>query len=256
VFRAPSGSAARFLIVFESDAYGSRAIGDYRDLATNMPSYLSQAGFNNVRADFAGDTAISSQIAGIALEDVLRVGAVVVVLELALLLLFLRSLLAPPLLLLITVLLLMASLGLTASISQAVLDQAALSFLVPIAAMVLLLSLGADYNLFLIGKVWSAQRSRPFTLALETAATESSSTILTAGLALTASFAILAVVPLVSFRQIALAMSIGLLADTLLVRPLLVPALLATLRRLATWPAPRQKVEARPAPSEARGSEN
>jgi RND superfamily putative drug exporter len=256
VFRAPSGSAARFLIVFESDAYGSRAIGDYRDLAENMPSYLSHAGFNSMRADFAGDTAISSQIAGIALEDVLRVGAVVIVLELALLLLYLRSLLAPPLLLLITVLLLMASLGLTASISQAVLDQAALSFLVPIAAMVLLLSLGADYNLFLIGKVWSAQRSRPFTLALETAATESSSTILTAGLALTASFAILAVVPLASFRQIALAMSIGLLADTLLVRPLLVPALLATLRRLATWPAPRQKVEARPAPSEARGSEN
>ena len=58
-------------------------------------------------------------------------------------------------------------------------------------------------------------------------------------LALTTSFAILAIVPLASFRQIALAMSIGLLADTLVIRPLLVPALLASLRRLATWPAPQ-----------------
>jgi RND superfamily putative drug exporter len=104
--------------------------------------------------------------------------------------------------------------------------------------MVLLLSLGADYNLFLIGQVWSAQRRQPFSLALRHAATETSSTILTAGLALTASFAILAIVPLASFRQMALAMSIGLLADTLVIRPLLVPALLASLRRLATWPAP------------------
>jgi RND superfamily putative drug exporter len=48
---------------------------------------------------------------------------------------------------------------------------------------------------------------------------------------------------LVSFRQIALAMTIGLLADTLVIRPFLVPALLASLRRVATWPAPRYEAE-------------
>jgi RND superfamily putative drug exporter len=246
ILKAPSGNAARFLIVFEFDPYGSRAIEDYRALAGRMPAMLGEAGLDGVEANFAGDTAISSQVSGIAVEDLLQVGAIVIVLELFVLLLYLRSLLAPPLLLAITVLLVLAALGLTASVSEIVLGQEALSFLVPIATMVLLLSLGADYNLFLIGRVWSAQRSRPFTLALQTAATESSSTILTAGLALTASFAILAVVPLASFRQIALAMSIGLLADTLVIRPLLVPALLATLQRVATWPAPQQEDDEEP----------
>jgi RND superfamily putative drug exporter len=202
-----------------------------------MPGALSTAGLTDARASFAGDTAISSQVSSMALDDTLRVGALVIALELILLLLFLRSLLAPPLLLAITALLVLGALGLATIVSDALLNQESLSFLVPIATMVLLLSLGADYNLFLVGKVWSARRSERFQTALEKAAAESSSTILTAGLALTASFAILFVVPLASFRQIAIALSIGLLADTLVVRPFLVPAALSTLGRLATWPS-------------------
>lgn len=204
----------------------------------------------DVEARFAGDTAVSSQVSAVAFDDLLRVGAVVIALELIVLLLFLRSVMAPPLLLAISALLVMASLGLTATISGLLLGHESLSFLVPIATMVLLLSLGADYNLFLIGQVWSAQRRLPFSVALQDAATETSSTILTAGLALTASFAILAIVPLASFRQIALAMSIGLLADTLVIRPLLVPALLASLRRVATWPAAQYDEEKEEAPGQ------
>jgi RND superfamily putative drug exporter len=238
VLKAPSGTAVRFLIIFDSDPYGAPAIDDYQALVDRMPAYLSEAGMTDARARFAGDTAVSAQVSAIAFDDLIWVGGAVIVLELIVLLVFLRSLMAPPLLLIIATLLVMASLGLTATLSGMFLGHESLSFLVPIATMVLLLSLGADYNLFLIGQVWSAQRRQPFPLALRHAATETSSTILTAGLALTASFAILAIVPLASFRQIALAMSIGLLADTLVIRPLLVPALLASLRRLATWPAP------------------
>ena len=244
ILKAPTGNAVRFLIIFDSDPYGAPAIDDYQTLAARMPAYLANAGMTDVEARFAGDTAVSSQVSGMAFDDLWRVGAAVVVLELIVLLVFLRSLMAPPLLLAITALLVMASLGLTATLSGLLLGHESLSFLVPIATMVLLLSLGADYNLFLIGQVWSAQRRLPFSLALQDATTETSSTILTAGLALTASFAILAIVPLASFRQIALAMSIGLLADTLVIRPLLVPALLASLRRVATWPAPQFDDEA------------
>jgi RND superfamily putative drug exporter len=212
-------------------------------LTERLPDSLAKAGLTDVTASFAGDTAISSQVSHMALDDTLRVGALVIVLELALLLLFLRSLLAPPLLLAITVLLVLGALGLATTVSSAILGQESLSFLVPIATMVLLLSLGADYNLFLVGKVWAARRSQRFQTALEKAAAESSSTILTAGLALTASFAILFVVPLASFRQIAIALSIGLLADTLIVRPFLVPAALSTLGRLATWPSMHEAPE-------------
>jgi RND superfamily putative drug exporter len=229
----------RYLVVFDEDPYGAPAIDDYRTLVDRLPGYLAEAGMRDARARFAGDTAASSQVSDIALEDLFLVGGIVLGLELIVLIVFLRSLVAPPLLLLVTTLLVLASLGITAVLSGLLLGHESLSFLVPISTMVLLLSLGADYNLFLMGQVWSAQRRLPFSEALRSAATETSSTILTAGLALTVSFAILAIVPLASFRQIAIAMTIGLLADTVIIRPLLVPALLASLRRVATWPAPR-----------------
>jgi RND superfamily putative drug exporter len=54
--------------------------------------------------------------------------------------------------------------------------------------------------------------------------------------ALAASFAMLAVIPLEQFRQIALAMGLGVILDAIAVRSLLVPALVALFGRLGMWP--------------------
>jgi RND superfamily putative drug exporter len=63
--------------------------------------------------------------------------------------------------------------------------------------------------------------------------------ITTAGVALAASFAMLAVIPLEQFRQIALLMGIGVILDAVVVRSVLVPALVVLFGRVGTWPAPR-----------------
>ena len=60
-----------------------------------------------------------------------------------------------------------------------------------------------------------------------------------------ASFAMLAVIPLEQFRQIALAMALGVVLDAIAVRSLLVPALVALFGRLGMWPGNRR---ARPEP--------
>jgi uncharacterized membrane protein YdfJ with MMPL/SSD domain len=46
----------------------------------------------------------------------------------------------------------------------------------------------------------------------------------------------LAVIPLEQFRQIALAMGLGVIIDAIVVRSLLVPALVALFGRLGMWP--------------------
>ena len=67
----------------------------------------------------------------------------------------------------------------------------------------------------------------------------SSAAISTAGLTLAASFALVAIIPLATFHQIAFTMGIGLLIDTFIVRPVLTPSLLTVLGRASSWPSRR-----------------
>ena len=50
----------------------------------------------------------------------------------------------------------------------------------------------------------------------------------------------LAVIPLEQFRQIAIAMALGVVIDAIAVRSLLVPALVALFGRLGMWPGNRR----------------
>jgi RND superfamily putative drug exporter len=84
----------------------------------------------------------------------------------------------------------------------------------------LLVSLGSDYNVFVVGRIWEEARRRPVRDAVTLAAPRASRAITTAGVALAASFAMLAVIPLEQFRQIALLMGIGVILDAIVVRSL------------------------------------
>ena len=46
-----------------------------------------------------------------------------------------------------------------------------------------------------------------------------------------------------TFRQLAFTMSVGLLIDTFLIRPVLTPAVLTLLGRAASWPSRRVRTE-------------
>ena len=65
-----------------------------------------------------------------------------------------------------SVLSLAAALGLTMLLFDTITPGAGLTFYVPFAAAVLLLSLGSDYNIFAVGKVWQLARSRSLGHAL------------------------------------------------------------------------------------------
>ena len=155
------------------------------------------------------------------------------------LVLFLRALIAPLFLLASSVLTLAASLGLTTFVFQTVLGNDGLTFYVPFAAAVLLVALGSDYNIFGVGQVWDAARGQPLAEAIRTAMPQSTKAITAAGITLATSFALLAVVPLRPFRELAFTLSVGILLDVFVVRSLLVPALLTLVGRFSGCPGSR-----------------
>jgi putative drug exporter of the RND superfamily len=111
-----------------------------------------------------------------------------------------------------------------------------LTYYVPFAAGVLLVSLGSDYNVFVVGRIWQEARRTSLRDAIALAAPRASRAISVAGIALALSFAMLAVVPLDGFREFAFMMGVGVLVETFLVRSLLVPALISLFGRASAWP--------------------
>ena len=172
-------------------------------------------------------------------SDLVRVVLAVLAVNLILLMLFLRALIAPVLLVASGALSVAAALGITTWMFQTVLGYHELTYYVPFAAGVLLVSLGSDYNVFVAGRVWQEARVRPLRDALRLAPARTTAAIRTAGITLATSFALLAIVDVRAFRELAFAMAVGILLETFVVRPFLVPALLSLFGELSGWPGGR-----------------
>ncbi|MBV9448470.1 MAG: MMPL family transporter [Streptosporangiaceae bacterium] len=237
---AKSGNAVRFAVVLRSDPLDAAAISDVRALQGRLPALGRAAGLPaGVRFEVGGETALTADAITATVGDLWRIALAIMVATLVLLAIFLRALLAPLYLLAASVLAVLAALGLTALICQALFGSASLVYYVPFAAGVLLVALGSDYNVFVVGRIWEEARRRPVPDAVALAAPRASRAITTAAVALAASFALLAVIPLLQFRQIAITMAIGVLLDAIVVRSLLVPALVALFGRAGMWPGNR-----------------
>jgi len=231
--------AARYALVLNSDPLGGAALDRIGELERALPRLLRESGLEDARAGVAGDTALAAETVDRILSDIVRIALAALLVNFVFLALFLRALVAPLYLLAASVLGLAAALGATAFLFGEVLGYGDLTYYVPFAAAVLLLSLGSDYNLFVVGRIWQEARRRPVDEAIVVAAPRASGAITIAGIALAGSFALLALVPLRAFREFAFAMSAGVLIDTFLVRTLLVPALIRLVGERSWWPGRR-----------------
>jgi putative drug exporter of the RND superfamily len=239
VLLSQSGNAARYLLIYDSDPLGAEAIGRVRQLELHLPDLVAQSGLSDTEVSVAGQTVFASTVAQLTQRSIAVTVLVALAIELLILILYLRALVAPVVLLAASALSVAAALGLTTYLFQDVLGQEGLTFYAPFAAAVLLIALGADYTVFSVGAIWEAAGRQPLAKAIMVAVPRTSRAITTAGVILAATFALVAIIPLATFRQIAFAVTVGLMIDTLIVRPVLTPALLTVLGHRASWPSRR-----------------
>jgi len=245
---AQSGEAARYAVVLDSDPFASRAISNVQSLDERLPGLLAEAGLEGVQARIGGQTSLAAETVQRSLDDFVRLAIAALLVNFLFLALYLRAIIAPLYLLAASALALGAALGLTVFISQSLLGYGEITYFVPFAAAVLLLSLGSDYNVLVVGRIWRAARTRSVPDAVAYAAPKASGSIALAGLVMAASFALLAIVPLVPFREFALVMALGVLIDSFLVRSILTPALVSAFGEFGGWPGKRlRRVDVPPA---------
>jgi RND superfamily putative drug exporter len=236
---SPTGNAVRYVLIAENDPLSADAVRLLRNLDERTPDLLDAVGLTGSRALFAGDTAITGELIDTAGGDLLRVGPLVLLVVAIVLAVFLRALVAPLYLVAIAALAPLAALGLAVVFFQGVLGKPEITYFVPLAAGVLLVALGSDYNIFLVGRVWSEAEQQPLNEAIVAAGSGASHAISAAGLVLSASFAALALVPVDAFQQLAFVLAVGLLIDAFLIRSILTPAVIALVGERSSWPSRR-----------------
>ena len=225
------------VLVLRDEPTGSDAIATIRRLERRTPQLLTQAGLaRGVRVSYAGESALSAETVDALVRDLRRVVLATAIVTFLLLALFLRALVAPVLLLAGSVLAFAGSYGLTALLLPRVLGTHDIVYYVPLVGAVMLVGLGSDYNVFIAGRIRDETHRRSLRDAVAAGTRSASRTITVAGVTLAATFALLALVPLLPFRELALLMTLGVLVDALLVRSVLIPALIVLSGRVSWWP--------------------
>jgi len=236
LFVAPDGEEARFVVGWRAPPLSAEAIGDLSRLERELPRLAARAGFGQVAVKAAGATALAGDVVADARSSLERVSVGVLVVNLVVLSLLLGSVLAPLLAVMASAVVVLVALGLATWAVDRLAPGRGLTFYVPLAVIVLLISFGADYNLFVVGRIWEASTHRPLRQAIAEAGTEASGAVSVAGATLALSFAALALVGVGAFVELALSVAVGVLLDTYFVRPVLLPALLGLADRVAWWP--------------------
>ncbi|WP_018783659.1 MMPL family transporter [Bacillus sp. 95MFCvi2.1] len=160
-----------------------------------------------------------------------------------LLLVYLRSVVAMIYLIVTVVLSFFSALGAGWLLLHYGMDAPAIQGAIPLYAFVFLVALGEDYNIFMVSEIWKNKRSQPQLEAVKNGVVQTGSVITSAGLILAGTFAVLATLPIQVLVQFGIVTAIGVLLDTFIVRPLLVPSLTGVLGRFAFWPGKIRKKE-------------
>jgi RND superfamily putative drug exporter len=217
-------------VVLDGDPYAPATVDRIADLRTAVDDAAGDA-------LVGGPTAQEYDLRAAANRDNLVVPPVALAVVLLILIALLRSVAAPVLLLATVVLSNAAALGLGVLLSEHVYGFAAIDPTLPLLGFIFLAALGIDYNIFLAARAREESERHGPRKGMLLALTVTGAVITAAGVVLAATFATLAVLPLVVLAQLGTVVALGVLIDTLLVRSVLVPALAYDLDGRFWWPA-------------------
>jgi RND superfamily putative drug exporter len=185
-------------------------------------------------------------------RDNLVIIPIILVMVLLILMVLLRAVAAPLLLLGTVVLSFGAAMGISAVLFEYVFGFEGSDPSFPLFAFVFLVALGIDYNIFLMTRVREETLHRGTREGSLVALTSTGGVITSAGLVLAATFLVLGTIPVVFLAELGVAVALGVMLDTMIVRSVLVTALNLDLGSKIWWPSRLDRGDAVVAPQSDR----
>lgn len=246
-----SGHVTRLELTLTVDPLSRAAVEGFDALRQAVRDALPQE-LRGAGLAFAGSTASLWDLGTIKREDQHRVEILVTVVVFLLLLVVFRRLILSLYLIVSVLFSYLATLGFTYLVFRLIVgpDFAGLDWKVPIFLFTILVAVGEDYNIFLLARVREEQLRHGPLEAIPVALARTGQVISSCGFIMAGTFASLLSGSLRAMQELGVALAVGVLLDTLVVRPVLVPAFLVLLQRAFPGPlgafmamAPWQKRE-------------
>jgi len=230
-------SVSRLNVVLDGDPYAAPTTGTVALLRKVAEDSIQSSNISSARSFLGGEAATRADILNINEEDFGRVTVITIIGVLAVIVLLMRSLLAPLYMVLTVLLNYGATLGIAIWLFLDVMKKDSIIYMIPLFVFVILVALGADYNIFLMSRIREEAHKVPMKKAVEIAVGGTGGVITACGIILAGTFATLMTSSLGVVFQVGAAIAIGIIIDTFLVRALLVPALATILGRWGWWPS-------------------
>ena len=242
LFLSPDGHAARMIITHEGNPATPEGISHIDALKNSAFDAIKATPLADAKIYVAGTAASYKDIQESATYDLMIAALAAIALILLVMVFITRSIVAALVIVGTVVLSLGASFGLSVLVWQYIFGIQ-LYWIVLALAVILLLAVGADYNLLLISRFKEEIHAGLKTGTIRAIA-GTGSVVTAAGLVFAATMSSFIVSDLIVLGQIGTTIGLGLLFDTLIVRSFMTPSIATLLGRWFWWP---QHVRPRPA---------
>jgi RND superfamily putative drug exporter len=243
-FISPNGHAVRFIISHEGDPLTAAGIDRIDGIKQAAKEAIKGTPLEGSKIYVGGTASVFKDMQEGNSYDLLIAGIAALTLIFIIMLLITRSIVAAAVIVGTVVLSLGASFGLSVLVWQHILGIE-LHFMVMAMAVIILLAVGADYNLLLVARL-KEELHAGINTGIIRAMGGSGSVVTAAGLVFAFTMMSMVVSELIVVAQIGSTIGLGLLFDTLVVRAFMTPAIAALMGRWFWWP---QVVRPRPKPA-------
>ncbi|MDN4517050.1 MULTISPECIES: RND family transporter [Mycolicibacterium] len=243
-FLSPDGHAVRFIISHEGDPLSPEGVAKIDKIKTAAKEAVKGTPLEGSRIYLGGTAATFKDMQDGNNYDLLIAGISALGLIFIIMLILTRAIVAAAVIVGTVVLSLAASFGLSVLFWQHILGQP-LHWMVLAMAVIILLAVGADYNLLLVSRLKEEIHAGIGTGIIR-AMGGSGSVVTAAGLVFALTMMSMAVSELTVIGQVGTTIGLGLLFDTLVIRAFMTPSIAALLGPWFWWP---QRVRTRPVPA-------
>ena len=225
-------SVTRITVVLRHNPFSKEAIDVARDIRYDLMPALQRGGVGDARVYVGGVSGHMSDLTKVTRKDLRRLRWNVLLVLYVILSIMLRGAIAPLYLLATMVLNYFATMGILELIFVNGLGYEGLDWKVEFFLFVLLVAIGVDYNIYIMSRLAEEIRRRPFRQALHHAIVFTGAIITSCGIIMAGTFGSMVSSTLAVMVEIGAAMAVGVMLDTFLVRPLVVPAIALLIEKL------------------------
>ena len=244
LFISADGHTARYLVQTALDPFSTAAMDQVQEIVKTAESALPNTTLANAKVSMVGFSVAQRDIRDYYDGDVEWIMIVTLIVVFLILALLLRSLVAPIYLVASVILSYVSAVGIGVVFFQFVLGQP-LSWNVPGMAFLVLVAVGADYNLLLISRIKEEAVGRGIRSGVIRTVGSTGGVITSAGLIFAASMLGLMASSISNIVQTGFIIGVGLLLDTFVVRTITVPAMAVIVGKANWWPAGRRRRQGR-----------